>query len=164
MDKEGGNKRKWENLSPFPHSLFFSSSFSHSLSIFSQPGCQAGTNCAALYEIMVIFRRVSLLSVSENSASEKARVQVMSKIWNKNHEKKSKRPSLSFTIFASLPFFPRKGARHARHPLRSGLFTMIAQLPIEAQLARGKAGVGIVNPAFDGWETTTPVHNGPAVN
>ena len=119
-------------------------------------------NCAALYEIMVIFRRVSLLSVSENSASEKARVQVMSKIWN--HEKKSKRPSLSFTIFASLPFFPRKGARHARHPLRSGLFTMIAQLPIEAQLARGKAGVGIVNLAFDGWETTTPVHNGPAVN
>ena len=81
----------------------------------------------------------------------------MSRIWHKDHEKKSKRASLSFTIFASLPFSPCKGARHARHPLRPGLFTMIAQLPIEAQLARGKMGVGIVNLAFDGWETTTPV-------
>ena len=36
------------NLSPFPHSLSISSSFSHSLSIFSQPGWQAGTTCAAL--------------------------------------------------------------------------------------------------------------------
>ena len=36
------------NLSPFPHSLSISSSFSHSLSIFSQPGWQAGTTCGAL--------------------------------------------------------------------------------------------------------------------
>ena len=67
----------------------------------------------------------------------------MSRIWNKNHEKKSTRSSLSFTIFASLPFSPRKWARHARHPLWPGLFTMIAQLPIEAQLARGKMGWGL---------------------
>ena len=36
------------NLSPFPHSLSISSSFSHSLSIFLQPGCQAATICATL--------------------------------------------------------------------------------------------------------------------
>ena len=67
----------------------------------------------------------------------------MCRIWNKNHEKKSKCSSLSFTIFASLPFSPCMGARPARHPLWPGLFTMIAQLPIEAQLARGKMGWGL---------------------
>ena len=52
MDRKGGNKekmRKWiEWISPFPHSLSISSSFSHSLSIFSQPGCQAAASCATL--------------------------------------------------------------------------------------------------------------------
>ena len=36
------------NLSPFPHSLFTSSSFPHSLFISSQPGCKAATIRAAL--------------------------------------------------------------------------------------------------------------------
>ena len=56
MDKEGGNIRENEeikrvNLSPFPHSIP-SSSFSHSLSIFSQPGWQACTTCAALWRVV----------------------------------------------------------------------------------------------------------------
>ena len=38
------------NLSPFPHYLSISYSFSHSSSIFSQPGCQAATSCATLYQ------------------------------------------------------------------------------------------------------------------
>ena len=36
------------NLSPFPHFLSISSSFPHSLSICSQPGCKAATIRAAL--------------------------------------------------------------------------------------------------------------------
>ena len=36
-------------LSPFPHYLSISSSSSHSLSIFSQAGCQAATSCATLF-------------------------------------------------------------------------------------------------------------------
>ena len=36
------------NRPPFPHSLSTSSSFSHFLSIFSQPGYQAATSCATL--------------------------------------------------------------------------------------------------------------------
>ena len=44
-DKEGGNKKK---MRKFPHALSISSSFSHSLSIFSQPGCQGATICATL--------------------------------------------------------------------------------------------------------------------
>ena len=36
------------SLHSFPQSLSISSSFSHSLSIFSQPGCQAATSCATL--------------------------------------------------------------------------------------------------------------------
>ena len=36
------------NLSPFPHSPFISSSFPHSLSISSQPGCKAAMIPAAL--------------------------------------------------------------------------------------------------------------------
>ena len=53
MDREGGYKERMRKfslhfliLSPFPHSLSISSSFSHYLSIFSQPGCQAATSCA----------------------------------------------------------------------------------------------------------------------
>ena len=52
MDREGGNKKNMEtervNLSQFPHSLSIPSSFSLSLSIFSQPGCQAAKTCATL--------------------------------------------------------------------------------------------------------------------
>ena len=36
------------NLSPFPHSLSISSSFSYSLAMFSQPGRQPATICATL--------------------------------------------------------------------------------------------------------------------
>ena len=61
MDREGGNKEKIRKcrerislhfliLSIFPHSLTISSSFSHSLSIISQPGCQAATICATLLD------------------------------------------------------------------------------------------------------------------
>ena len=50
MDREGGNRDKLRNVrvnhSPFLHSLSISSSFSHSLSIFSQTGCQDATICA----------------------------------------------------------------------------------------------------------------------
>ena len=42
------------NLSPFPHSLSISSSFSHSLFIFSQPGCYAATICATWQYLRVI--------------------------------------------------------------------------------------------------------------
>ena len=38
------------NLSPIPHYLAISYLFSHSSSIFSQPGCQAATSCATLYQ------------------------------------------------------------------------------------------------------------------
>ena len=38
------------NLSPIPHYLSISYLFSHSSSIFSQPGCQAATSCATLYQ------------------------------------------------------------------------------------------------------------------
>ena len=48
-EKTGENEEMSRvNLSPFPHSLSISSSFSHYLSIFSQPGWQAGTTCGAL--------------------------------------------------------------------------------------------------------------------
>ena len=60
------------NLSPFPHfltvSLFISSSFSHSLSIFSQPGCQAAASCATLiktvnHKVTMIFPEYFLFSI-----------------------------------------------------------------------------------------------------
>ena len=49
------------NLSPFPHSLSISSSFSYSFSIFLQPGCQAAASCATLssgYPALNIFSRI----------------------------------------------------------------------------------------------------------
>ena len=39
----------------FLHYLSISSSFSHSLSIFSQPGCQAATICATLCLVLIVF-------------------------------------------------------------------------------------------------------------
>ena len=73
MDREGGNKEKmrksWEwisfhflILSLFPHSLSISSSFSHSLSIFSQPGCQDATICATLISFNII--QCSIITVN----------------------------------------------------------------------------------------------------
>ena len=73
MASEGGNKekmrkcREWISLhflmiSPFPHYLSISSSFSHSLSIFSQPGCQADTICATLYCTIPIFPDTQLVT------------------------------------------------------------------------------------------------------
>ena len=55
-EEEMERLRKWreneemdtDSFSTFPHFLYISSSFSHSLSIFSQPGCQAATSCATL--------------------------------------------------------------------------------------------------------------------
>ena len=74
MDREGGNKvkmrkcREWVSFhflifSPFPPSLSISSSFSHSLSIFSKPGCQAATSCSTL------LHRKKILKVSEKGFS-----------------------------------------------------------------------------------------------
>ena len=174
MDRERGNREKMRkcrewislhflNLSPFLHSLSISSFSLHFLFIFSfsfhfstarLPGWH--NLCLPVWDYGYFLDSLNTISFRK-LCLRKSPCQVMSRIWNKNHEKKSKCSSLSFTIFASLPFSPRKWARHARHPLWPGLFTMIAQLPIEAQLARGKMGVGIVNLAFDGWETTTPV-------
>ena len=37
------------------HSLSISSPFTHSLSIFSQPGCQAATSCATLHKRIIKF-------------------------------------------------------------------------------------------------------------
>ena len=53
MDREGKNKEKMKkrkrvNLFKFPHSFSISSPFPHSVSIFPQPSCQAGTIGVAL--------------------------------------------------------------------------------------------------------------------
>ena len=65
--------RKWRengemkrvSLSPFPHSLSISSSFSHSLSIFLQPGCQAATICATLIGQNILKRTMLSKSVKK---------------------------------------------------------------------------------------------------
>ena len=59
--------RKWISLdflilSPFPHSLSISSSFSHSPSIFLQPGCQDATICATLISFNII--QCSIITVN----------------------------------------------------------------------------------------------------
>ena len=40
------------NISPYPHSLSISCSLSHSLSIFSHPGCKDAASCATLFCIV----------------------------------------------------------------------------------------------------------------
>ena len=64
-------ERKWneneemerDSLYTFPHFLSISSSFSHSLSIFSQPGCQAATSCVTLVREMIslYFHKIEVL-------------------------------------------------------------------------------------------------------
>ena len=74
MDREGENEekmrkcREWISLhflllSPFPHSLTISSSFSHYLSILLQPGCQEATICATLVYANRLFSKIKTTSL-----------------------------------------------------------------------------------------------------
>ena len=74
MDREGGNKermkrcREWISLHFLILQISISYSFSHFLSIFSQPGCQAAASCATLiktvnHKVTMIFPEYFLFSI-----------------------------------------------------------------------------------------------------
>ena len=75
-------------------------------------------------------------------------LQVMNKIWNKNHEKKSKRSSLSFTVFASLPSSPLQGSPACQAPPATRAIHYDRPITHRGAACKGKDGVGIGEPCF----------------